>query len=190
MSANPPVEDPVILAYIGGVIKGVITEVRGRCGRRSIARGVPSFGFFVNLLLGRGVSQGDEDFLGESKGVGIGSVGSMRTMGRMRRRRWHCWGRTPSSMRAEAVGMTRCDAEAFGALIKATFLLLVTLLSTEETGVVIPRMGRGKDRVGLIVECFASSSEFSGLLGSSLGEPFLHGDGRGNRLQAKGLDTR
>ena len=148
-------------------------------------RSVPSFGFFVNSLLGRGVPQGNKDFLGESEGVGMGSAEATRTVGRMRGRGWDCWGRTPSSMRAEAVGMTRCEAETFGALIKATFFLLVTLLSTEETGVIVPRMGWGKDRVGLVVECFASSSKFSGLLGSSSGKPFFHGDGRGNWLRRR-----
>jgi len=55
--------------------------------------------------------------------------------------------------------------EAFGALIETAVLLLVTFLSADEAGIVILRMGWGKDRVGLVMESLSSISSFLGFLG-------------------------
>ena len=73
------------------------------------------------------------------------------------------------------MGMTRHKTETFGALIKATFLLLVILLLTEETGVVVPRMRWGKDRVGLVAKSFHSAGSFLGFLSTLKGKSFFKG---------------
>jgi len=78
--------------------------------------------------------------------------------------------------------MSRGKAEAFGALVEPTFLLLVTLSSTKETGVVISRVRRGKDRVGLVMKCLSFLGTFGGFLGSQSGNPFFVRKRRRERL--------
>jgi len=91
-------------------------------------------------------------------------------------------------MRAEAVGMTRHKTETFGAFIKTTFLLLVTLSSTEETGITVPGMRWGKDRVSLVVKSFYLVSPFLDFSSTLKGKSFLKGMRR--RRARSGYDNR
>ena len=76
------------------------------------------------------------------------------------------------------MGITRCKTETFGALIKTTFLLLMTLSSTEETGIIVPGMRWGKDRVSLVVKGLHSVGSFLDFLSTLKGKPFLKGMSR------------
>jgi len=69
-----------------------------------------------------------------------------------------------SEVGAASVMKAGSEAEAFGALVEATVFLLMTLTSADKAGIIKARVRWGKDRIGLIKECFPSVGSFLGLL--------------------------
>jgi len=88
--------------------------------------------------------------------MGGGSRGSRRNDG---------W-RASSETGARSVAVSGGETKTFGALVETAVLLLVAFSSTDETGVIILRMGWGEDWVGLVKKSLSSICSFLGFLGA------------------------
>jgi len=99
------------------------------------------------------------------------------------------WGASVASV-AESLGMSWSETKALGTLVKTAFLFLVTFPSAEETSIIVSWVRWGKDRVGLIVECFHLTGSFSSLLGLFKSMSLLEEVGRSRRARGKYDDWR